>query len=261
MGIFSKLFKKKQNTSKNEVADIGKTPNDAKEDWEAFKHATLLEAIERNFTDTPPPEYEPDIISRFSLDIKFITYRRCSIEYSSDNPEQMDHTEDLYIPFSNDQLVITTRNIYDHIDELIKYYESLFRIHANHEKVLEPESNYLWIGLFIQSLDKEEVSFGFHMYHKFNELKRLFLDLKNEAEGILFVDKGVGTELTVANIDGKIVITEYDPDPDYTEIFTLMHLDRQDFLHQMENVLTDTETIIRKLTIHFGKDYWTDWQL
>lgn len=195
-------------------------------------------------------------ISNINITIAFLTNRQ--FYFGSDkNRKQLEKWEDfseaLYLPFQNPDLLITTENIKDNKEELIKYYENVVALSKKHGKKISP--SYFWIRPLLRDKEDNKILTGFPWYDTMNEVKYLFSELQKEEEGTVFYDVDQGWELVIENKDGKIYLQE--SDPDYNEIHCSINFDRNSMIQQSVFVLHETQKIINKLVKHFGFDCWT----
>ena len=195
-------------------------------------------------------------ISNFEITVAFLTSKEYFFGNENDHKhieDRTNFTEQLYYPFSDKNFLVTTNNISENLDELIRYYENVLTLAKKYEK--KPSPYYFWIRPVFRNLDTGKILVSFPWYDTLNEIRRLFTELKNENEGNIFFDGDQGWELVVDNFKGQLFIKE--SDPDYNEAYCKIMFDRQKMLKQIDSALVKTEDIVSKLTNHFGIDYWS----
>lgn len=146
----------------------------------------------------------------------------------------------------------TTRRIHNHVEELIKYYESVIAFSRKYDKKLE--SYFFRISPFIKNIDTQEELIRLSWTDTFFGTQNFLDTLKLKQEGLLFWDEDQGWELKVENHNSKIYFQ--DSDPQSKKIHYEVNVDRDELVKQVEFVLPQTEIIIDKLIAHFGIDYW-----
>jgi hypothetical protein len=199
---------------------------------------------------------EAEEIPNFELNVAFLTQK----EYyfgDDNNMEQIadkeHYREPLYIPFSDKNLLVTTHHVADNLQELINYYESVFRLNDKYEKELS-NASYFWIRPIIKNLDNGNILASFPWYDTLQEIRYLCNGLINNEEGEIFYDRDQGWEIIVENDDGKLFIKE--SDPDYNETFCCIWVDRQEMIKQVKTTLEKIELIVNQLANYFGVNYW-----
>ncbi len=196
------------------------------------------------------------IIPNFEINVAFLTHKEYFFGNENDHRQIVDKTnftEPLYIPFADKNFLVTTNNVYENIDELIRYYQDVLTLAKKHGK--KPSQYYFWVRPIIRDLETKQILAGFPWYDTLIEIRRLFSELKKETEGNIFFDADQSWQLIIDNFNGHIFIKEFDPDDN--EIYCQIKFNRQEMIEQIEEVLQKTENIITKLTNHFGTDYWT----
>lgn len=199
---------------------------------------------------------EAEEVPHFEINVAFLT--RQEFYFGDDNDmvqiaDKEHYREPLYIPFLDKNILVTTNNIFEHLEELIKYYESVMRLNHKYEKELRNWS-YFWIRPIIKNLHDDKILASFPWYDTLGEIRYLCNHLTNNEEGEIFYDRDQNWEVIVENYEGKLFIKE--SDPDYNETFCCISVDRQEMLTQMKTLLEKTELIIKQLAEHYGVNYW-----
>jgi hypothetical protein len=195
-------------------------------------------------------------VPHFEINVAFLTQQEFYFGDDNDMAQIADkehYREPLYIPFSDKDILVTTHNIFEHLEELIKHYESVMKLNLKYEKELR-YSSYFWIRPIIKNLNEGNILASFPWYDTLEEIRYLCNHLKDIEEGEIFYDRDQSWEIIIENYEGKLFIKE--SDPDYNETFCCISIDRQEMLMQIKILLEKTELIIKRLTEYFGINYW-----
>lgn len=143
----------------------------------------------------------------------------------------------------------------DDIEDLIKYYESVFLAAKESNFDLEEDySTYFWIMPQFNSQKDMETCVSFIWSDTYWEIESLFTDVIKLKDGELWNDIDQCWAVDIYRQGNIINIKEYDLDNDC--VHSMISCKREIFVEQIKNTKYRLEYVLNYMTKRLGKNYW-----
>lgn len=139
--------------------------------------------------------------------------------------------------------------------ELVEHYREVLNAAKEHRQAYNDFSHHMWLGLAISS-GEGAVSFAY--YDNWNDMKALFETLKAIQDGQQHWDVEQGWEMIILRIGSRFHFREggFDQGDEYANV----SFPRDSLLASFEELESRMTSLIGRLTLEFGEDYWSEFR-
>lgn len=175
------------------------------------------------------------------------------------DPNDLDEATVLPLSIPSDVLEGTSqlfsRDAVARFSELVAHYREVLNAAKKHRQTYNDFSHHMWLKLLISSAEGA-ITFAYH--DSWSEMKALFEALKTTDEGQQHWDVHQGWEMIILRVGPRFHFREggFDQGGEYANV----SFPRNSLLASFEELEVRMTSLIERLTLELGEDYWSEFR-